>query len=636
MREPVYTRSKVDIDKGAASSHAAPAMQLEDRRQGVQQLKPQSAFEKPMPLQDNRARPAQSEVMQKQTSKPFPVNLNGDQEPAYDNADSHIPSAGLAVQLKSKSWKMRRAARLEREQNLRDRAERHHAADKARMNDLAAAKAKGPLLEGLQAEPTGSATLAHLKTPFVNREMRVLDNNSEGVKRRFLTPTKPLLLDPNAPKRREISPSQVDKYKALKDRAVDIEQKSKDSHHAFYHAQDPRMRVAQDVYRRVYARHHKVEVPEDFHFLRFPGPDDEQFNKHKNVASYFKEDMAAHGMIDDNIEPTKSHLISVNPALHGGLNHTGEETFHYFQIGQGQTALPVANFIKGFLQKFNLSPDGVDDMYKDASALNATKEGSLFQIMVPKDRVDDVAYMAHPHGLPHDDELFDDLHTMGEIRYTTKPPIAADKGEDASDSTIKEPWLPLREKMNDEVTRNLIAMREAWKAPKVEMPEPVDPLLSGAGISRNTLKEDSHQQRIKDSAQQRRTAFLKTQTEALNKQTLIRFDEGKYSPSYHLQAYIQRPGELQHPEGHAQKLRMQTNPDHFGGQGVRSQHELMRIENRSTFMQARMHLSQANTLDPASGISITRHTTLEPKQEETYNTLLDKYVNDLFASKEKS
>lgn len=164
-------------------------------------------------------------------------------------------------------------------------------------------------------------------------------------------------------------------------------------------------------------------------------------------------------------------------------------------------------------------------------------------------------------------------------------------------------------------------MREAHQAPDAKRPD----LL--AQYPENPLER---KEAIKQRSQQTRTAFLQERTRELNERTVGRFRKGAYSPSKHLEDFIHDPGKLQHPEGHAQKLRMEMNPEHFGGQGVRSPHELMRIQNRSTFMQARLHFSESTTLNPDSGIRIKRFTTMEPKQEEEYNQMLDEYVRQLF------
>lgn len=511
---------------------------------------------------------------------------------------------------------------------------RHTNIEGARLQEhfrkLRAARRPVPPLHGPD-KSGGSATLSHLTTPFVDARLNQRRSLAHGVRQRFLTPTPPAPAPTGAPPapRREISEGQAAQYQDIGNNVIAKEKELSGSHNAFYHAQDPRMRVAQDVYKRVYQRHHQTNVPDDFHFLRFPGPEDTEFSKYPNVQSFFEDDMQKHGMIDDNITPTKSHIISANLSAFGGLGHAGEETFHYFQIGKGQTQLDVPGFMSGYLQKFGLDPSGAADLFNQAQQLNDTKEGSLFQIMVPRESVDQVAYLAHPHGLPHDDELLDDLHTIGPIKYNR--PLNPQDGD---------PKMS-REKLNDEVTRNLKAIRDNWTGPEpVDLPPPgpsdgtdANPIAPGQMTKGEVEKA---REALKPQTEVRQQARLRRQAEALNQRTVERFRAGQYSPiqSGQLDRYIHDPSSLRHPELEAERVRMESNPEHFGGQGVRSHHETMRVQNRSNFMQARVLLSDRHMLNPASGIQMIRHTTADPRNLDAYNKLLDDYVEGLFKQRD--
>lgn len=475
-----------------------------------------------------------------------------------------------------------------------------------------------------------SASQAHLNLPFHNAGLEEQERHQKGVGSRFLTPT-PELTDEqkqDGRPRRKITSEQVEQYKRIQQEVTAKEEENGADYYPFFHAQDPRIRVAQDIYKRVYSHHHGEEVPDDFHFLRYPGPEGTDYSQYGDMAEFFEADMKQHGLIDDNIVPTKSNIISANLALHGSLNHPGEETFHYFQIGKGQTEIPVASFIDDFLTKFGLDASGVAEIYKEAEALNDTAEGSLFQILVPRHLADDVAYLAHPHGLPHDDELLDDLHTLGPIRYDK--PMSPSLEE--PDST--RPMLPVdhgREKMNDEITRNLDAVRDVWNR-DVEEPSPIPGrsiIPPGPGI---TAEQNEAVRPQLDARAKRRDQWrLKKQATELNDRTLERFRRGEYAPTSHLDDYVSHPEKLSHPDLARQRELVEQNPEHFQGQGKKSRHEMMRVANRQNFMQARVLLSEKYMLNPNSGIKIVRHTTMDEESAKKYETLLDGYVEKLFA-----
>jgi hypothetical protein len=206
----------------------------------------------------------------------------GERTPAGASATTD-GAAPIQAKGKSKSWKRRRARELERQRNLRDQAVRNEAAERARFGALRQAKGEGALPAIDPPDSRGSATLAHLSTPYVDKNMNRRRSLARGAGVRFYEPTPPAPVEENAPPRRQISPEQAQQYKKIRGDVIDTEKGLADSHYAFYHAQDPRMRIAQDVYKRVYQRHFGKQLPEDSHFMRFPGPEDEEFNQHPDV-----------------------------------------------------------------------------------------------------------------------------------------------------------------------------------------------------------------------------------------------------------------------------------------------------------------------------------------------------------------
>jgi hypothetical protein len=212
--------------------------------------------------------------------------------------------------------------------------------------------------------------------------------------------------------------------------------------------------------------------------------------------------------------------------------------------------------------------------------------------MVPHEQVDKVSYLAHPHGIPHDDQLMADMHSLSPIRYGKLAPHTDEGG----------PALT-REKHNDEVTRNLQIMRDAF----LKTPNPANP---------ESLTEP-----------------VRDQTKELHQRTLKRFARGDYATSKILDRYRRHPELLRHRDSALQDQRLATNPAHHGGQGVRSHHETMRIQNRANFIQSRMLLSQSHMLNPKSGIHMIRHTTMTPEQKGQYDQMINSYVKELFEKK---
>jgi hypothetical protein len=412
-----------------------------------------------------------------------------------------------------------------------------------------------------------SATLGVLNLDYMNPDFKDMGPVRRGAERRFLQATPPAA--PGAGPRRRISADQAAAYKRLRDRIVANEMLHPD-YYCFYHAQDPRMRIAADLYKRAYATYHRIRVPDDFHFFRFPTPGDFTFSRYFDVSSFLVEKITKDGMIDDNDGDTKLHIISANLSLFGSINHAGEETFHYFQIGKGQTDLDPSWFVKSFFQKFGFD-DSVVSLLMQAGDLIDSSEGSLFQILVPKTSVDDVAYLAHPHGIPFDDELLDDIHAIGDIRYAWQEFAEFDEN---GDPLLRRRLT--REKMNDELTRKL-----------------------------------------KDPAIRHMSA-----------RTIERVKRGEYRPSRVLEEYRRNPAAFVSGERAGLIAHHQRAPDHVG-QGKKSKHEVMRILNRPLFMQARVLLSTYHMLRPDGGIKIFRYTTVAPEQMTAYEDLVNLMCSQL-------
>lgn len=488
----------------------------------------------------------------------------------------------------------------------------------------------GDLIEAAQSLIDGTAsspTMNILATGFVSRDFEDKGAIAKGVHDRFLKPTPPPSPQQVGPGR-SINDKQVTDYKGIRDRVMMTELIHGQRYYFFYHAQDPRMRIAQDLYKKVYERYHRVSVPQDFHFFRFPKPQDRTFDQWRNVTNFLVDKIHETGMIDDNDGGTKLHIMSVNLSLFGSLGHAGEETFHYFQIGKGQTALDPTAFIKDFFDAFGFDSSVVPQLMNAASLID-TSEGSMFQIMIPRGFVDHVAYMAHPHGIPFDDELLDDMHYIGDIKYKWTDLV---EGEGDDQHTSKQ---LSREKMNDELSRKLKLFPQRPPVPQ----GPPQPLRSAFKGSRpRPVLPQSDEERLRAEAERRRldddnmSRRYRGELDALTLRTVERAVAGQYQPSAYLAEYSRDPRRFTDPGIHKHHQHQLRAPDHFG-HGKKSPHEIIRIQNRGLYMQARLLLSLDYMLNPLSGIKIVRHTTIDPAAERRYHEVLGTMADVLIRPK---
>jgi hypothetical protein len=511
-----------------------------------------------------------------------------------------------------------------------------------------AIKTARKILDGdFELESLKSVTKSVLRTQFVSPTFEDKGPIAHGVHRRFLKPTPPPV-QPNTIPRRVISATQATTYKRVRDEVIHNEQIYGTGYYCFYHAQDPRMRIAQDLYRRVYEKYTQEEIDKDFYFFRFPTPVDSTFSKYSTANEFLIDKIRETGMIDDNDAGTKLHIISANLSLFGSMGHAGEETFHYFQIGKGQTELNPTSFIQQFFQNFGFDESVVPDLMKAASLIDSS-EGSMFQIFVPKNMVDIVAFLAHPHGIPFDDQLLDDMHSVGDIRYRWEK-----YDEDMGNGMIVERRRLAREKMNDELTRKLKLFPRHTGAPQTS--QPLKSALKKSNTPRVIVPPTATE--LEDRENLMASRFREHLNE-LTQRTIERVTQGQYLPSRALEKYSQSTHSFVSPELHHHKAKLQpfqgtpppaTKRDPYRehwvdsksmqrlsldelGHGRKSPHELMRIQNRALFMQARLLLTTHHMLNPKSGIKIIRHTTVPPEEMASYQELLDRMCDTMLKPK---
>lgn len=178
------------------------------------------------------------------------------------------------------------------------------------------------------------------------------------------------------------------------------EVENKATHRVFYHTTDNEWRVAQDLYTQLNALFNPSgkSQPKDFAFLRFTdinGP---------KARDFLQTELTKSGLIDDNGE-VRALLLSVNLSLFGNADFPSECTWDYFLQERAQKHVePDTKVYKEMLDKFGLTDQYIPEIMSLIKLLN-TKEKTLIQIFVPKDKVDDIGYLAWATGIPAHKEI---------------------------------------------------------------------------------------------------------------------------------------------------------------------------------------------------------------------------------------
>ena len=205
-------------------------------------------------------------------------------------------------------------------------------------------------------------------------------------------------------------------YKKIYDLTVAKEKQFNDTHYVFYNAFSNEWRVPQDLYLKMYERLHPLTVNiENFRAFRWIPIE------HKTPKELIQEELKKHGLVNDRTWHLKIYLLSTNLALFGNTGFGGECTFEYFLHSRSNT--PINDLIyQGILDIFDLPSNYQDNktspLYKyipriaklaDILQVNPLPNGkepqSLAQIFIPKEIVNDIAYISWVQGSPYDPEL---------------------------------------------------------------------------------------------------------------------------------------------------------------------------------------------------------------------------------------
>lgn len=166
----------------------------------------------------------------------------------------------------------------------------------------------------------------------------------------------------------------------------------KDSHYVFYHGTDNVWRVPHDLFGMLYS-YFKSEkpVPTDFKFLRFTQTDA------GSPQEFLANEIRNNGLVDDNGE-AKLKILSVNFTPFSNVGLPGECTWNYFL--EPKSHEEPNEFIYNIIMKeFGLTSKYVKNLM-DLTKIYQTKEQTILQIFVPKNKVDDIAYLSWIKGIP--------------------------------------------------------------------------------------------------------------------------------------------------------------------------------------------------------------------------------------------
>lgn len=249
--------------------------------------------------------------------------------------------------------------------------------------------------------------------------------------------------DPNKPER-PLTPNQiVTPLLNIVSGVINKEVELKNSHYAFYNASNNEWRVPQDLYKKLYIHYKNVgSALDDFAFVRFGNA------KSIKAQDFLNENIAEWGGINDNVGEVRDVVMSVNIALFGNVGFPGECTWNYFIEAKSHRWPFPQNYFE-ILKAFDVTYD-IELLAKETQSLSdmlikASPEQTLFQFMIPKNKVDDVAYVswilgfpAHPKSMALMEKIMEGKPRVGSFTGPAVKKVMKSFRKDKNNPTYKE------------------------------------------------------------------------------------------------------------------------------------------------------------------------------------------------------
>ncbi len=181
----------------------------------------------------------------------------------------------------------------------------------------------------------------------------------------------------------------------------------------FFHGQRREFRLLQDIYTKLYEIFNETKLDE-FCFIRVPNKNFETFKKTEDFITKYELEILNNSYPDsvfDNNKEANQHILSVNPSLFSNTiyslsRYISECTFKYFIRSDNITSIDILDFVEKMFDNFNINwiflkhRSDIKYLIKLLQEDEIHKTGSLLQIFIPKNIVNQITYRSRQGGAP--------------------------------------------------------------------------------------------------------------------------------------------------------------------------------------------------------------------------------------------
>lgn len=217
--------------------------------------------------------------------------------------------------------------------------------------------------------------------------------------------------------------SELKDYKSIIDKALKRESKYYNTHHVFYHAQHCQLRIVEDLLGNLYEFTYPDVHLKNFYFLRAWYDLPQTINANHFIDMH---EMGIPRSWSDHDAHLIKHMLSVNFSLFGSTKNYGnfgECSFKYFFKNKSIRPPAVTDLLEEIFDHFGFDKRYIPELVQLQQIVD-TSEGLLFQIFVPVNMVDTIAFAAQRKGTPYrNDALMSSLFDCTKQRYLSLTPI---------------------------------------------------------------------------------------------------------------------------------------------------------------------------------------------------------------------
>lgn len=188
----------------------------------------------------------------------------------------------------------------------------------------------------------------------------------------------------------------------------------------FYHAHKGSQRLIQDIGHAI-LQFEQQETINSFIPLRFWHNGQKDSDAIKFILDHGMNQASNSSKINDGADDIRQHLLSVNLSFLSNLLEAGCSTIQYYRENYSMQAHSPTLWLQNVCAYYDFNASIITRLLEQIGALNIESRGSVVQIFIPRQYVDQVVYLAIAFGSPYKTDLgFEGFEMCGSVKSQRK------------------------------------------------------------------------------------------------------------------------------------------------------------------------------------------------------------------------